>query len=142
MKNLPINQRDSWSLLPNGKPKNEPQPNVFSAETFPKEEDNLPEHELPEDSKAILDGYYTLIIFVISGMILGAILATITMFALYGSAIERGNLVSDTDDLIKQVQYNTEQIRDKVQKNADILPKINENIDKLGNGIVQELKPK
>ena len=142
MKNLPINQRDSWSLLPNGKPKNEPQPNAFSAETFPKEEDNLPAHELPEDSKAILDGYYTLIIFVTSGMIIGAILATITMLAIYWPAIERGNLVSDTDDLIKQVQYNTEQIRDKVQKNADILPKINENIDKLGNGIVQELKPK
>jgi hypothetical protein len=58
---LPINHRDSWSLLPNGKPKiikapamaskqdyenmgsnfsdvkpkNEPQPNAFSAETFP-----------------------------------------------------------------------------------------------------------
>lgn len=137
MKNLPINQRDSWSLLPNGKPKNEPTPNAFSSNSFPKEE-----LELPEDPKATLEWYYTLIIFVTSGMILGAILATVTMFALYGSAIERGNLVSDTDDLIKQVQYNTEQIRDKVQQNADILPKINENIDKIGNGIVQELKPK
>lgn len=155
MKNLPINQRDSWSLLPNGKPKNEPQPNVFSAETFPKKENENPIYkyendkeetvdtpETPEDPKAILDGYYTLIIFVTSGIIIGAILATITMFAIYATAIERGNLVSDTDDLIRQVQYNTEQIRDKVQQNADILPKINENIDKLGSGIVQELKPK
>jgi hypothetical protein len=75
-------------------------------------------------------------------MILGSVLTIVTFFALYGSAIERGQLVSDTDDLIKQVQYNTEQIRDKVQKNADILPKINENIDKLGSGIVSELKPK
>ena len=141
MTKVPITQRDSWSLLPNGKPKNEPTPNAFSAESFPKE-DNLPAHELPEDPKEILDGYYTLIIFVTSGMIIGAILATITMLAIYWPAIERGNLVSDTDDLIKQVQYNTEQIRDKVQQNADILPKINENIDKLGNGIVQELKPK
>lgn len=142
MKNLPINQRDSWSLLPNGKPKNEPQPNVFSADSFPKEQEPIVEIPQAEDPKAILDGYYTLIIFVTSGMILGAILATITMFAIYATAIERGNLVSDTDVLIKQVQYNTEQIRDKVQKNADILPKINENIEKLGSGIVQELKPK
>jgi len=138
---VPVTQRDSWSLLPNGKPKNEPTTNAFSAESFPKE-DNLPAHELPEDPKAILDGYYTLIIFVTSGMIIGAILATITIFAIYATAIERGNLVSDTDDLIGKMQYNTEQIRDKVQQNADILPKINENIEKLGNGIVQELKPK
>ena len=163
MKTLPINQRDSWSLLPNGKPqvkapaiasandyedmgshfpngkpKNEPTPNVFSADTFPKEG----VIDAPEDSKAILDGYYTLIVFVTSGMILGSVLTIVTFFALYGAAIERGNLVSDTDDLIKQVQYNTEQIRDKVQKNADILPKINENIERLGSGIVNELKPK
>lgn len=82
MTKVPITQRDSWSLLPNGKPKNEPTPNAFSAESFPKE-DNLPAHELPEDPKEILDGYYTLIIFVTSGMIIGAILATITMLAIY-----------------------------------------------------------
>jgi hypothetical protein len=77
MKNLQITQRDSWSLLPNGKPpvvkapamasandyedmgshfpngkpKNEPQPNAFSADSFPKEE----VIDAPEDSKAILE---------------------------------------------------------------------------------------
>ena len=75
-------------------------------------------------------------------MIVGAIFATITMYALYWTAIERGNLMYETDDLIKQVQYNTDVIKTKVQQNADIMPKINENIEKLWNGIVEELKPK
>ena len=141
MTKVPITQRDSWSLLPNGKPKNEPTPNAFSAESFPKE-DNLPAHELPEDPKEILDGYYTLIIFVTSGMIIGAILATITMFAIYATAIERGNLMYETDDLIKLAKYNTDVIRVKVEHNEQIANKINENIDKLGSGIVTELKPK
>ena len=53
------------------------------------------------------------------------------MYAIYGTAIERGNLMYETDDLIKQVQYNTDVIKTKVQQNADIMPKINENIEKL-----------
>lgn len=109
----------------------EPTPNAFSATSF---------NETPQEE--LKNGYLTLIIFVTSWIIVGAILATITMYAIYGTAIERGNLMYETDDLIKQVQYNTEQIRDKVQKNADIMPKINENIEKLWNGIVEELKPK
>lgn len=175
MKNLPINQRDSWSLLPNGKPPvvkapamasqedyeepsqerlksmhkelqgvskhnltHEPTPNAFSKATFEEVEEII----LPEDPKAILDGYYTLIIFVTSGIIIGAILATITMFAIYATAIERGNLMYETDDLIKLAKYNTDVIRVKVEHNEQIANKINENIDKLGSGIVTELKPK
>lgn len=57
MKTLPINQRDSWSPLPNGelkkrlsdlqKPQNEPTPNAFSKATFEEvEEIILPEEPL------------------------------------------------------------------------------------------------
>lgn len=166
MKTIPINQRDSWSPLPNEefkkrlsdlqKPKNEPQPNAFSAKSYEWKEEVVSEDSTKklyrdgvfigdietEDPKAILNGYYTLIIFVTSGMIIGAILATITMFAIYATAIERGNLMYETDDLIKLAKYNTDIIRDKVEHNEQIANKINENIEKIGNGIVQELKPK
>ena len=128
MQTLPINHRDKFSPLPT----HEPKPNAFSAETFNEE---IP----PEELK---NWYLTLIIFVTSWIIVGAIFATITMFALYWTAIERGNLMYETDDMIKQVQYNTDVITTKVQENANIMPKINENIEKLWSGIVEELKPK
>lgn len=138
MTKVPVTQRDSWSLLPNGKPKNEPTPNAFSKATFEEVEEII----LPEDPKAILDGYYTLIVFVTSGMIIGAILATITIFAIYATAIERGNLVSDTDSLIGKMQYNTDEIHRKVNENNQLLNAVNVNIEKLGTGIVEQLKPK
>lgn len=109
----------------------EPTPNAFSANSF---------NETPQEE--LKNGYLTLIIFVTSWMIVGGILATITMFALYGTAIERGNLMYETDDMIKQVQYNTDVITTKVQENANIMLKINENIEKLWSEIVEELKPK
>lgn len=95
-----------------------------------------------EDSKVLLNGYYTLIIFVTSWIIAGAILATITMFAIYGTAIERGNLVSDTDEMIGKMQYNTDEIHRKVNENNQLLNAVNVNIEKLGTGIVEQLKPK
>ncbi len=146
------------------KPKNEPQPNAFSAETFPqttkndyksdtvfinwqkwnvgelkfKETIDQPE----ETSQELLNGYRTLILFVFIGMIIGTILTTITFFALYGTAIERANLIADTDAMIKKMEYNTNEIRNKIQDNENIIKTVNENIDKLGTGIVSELKPK
>lgn len=135
---LPINQRDSCSLLPDGKPKNEPQPNAFSAETFQEEEIIY----TPIKPEELLNGYRTLVLFVFIGMIIGAYLTTITFFALYGTAIERANLIADTDAMIQKMQYNTNDIRHKVQDNENIIKTVNENIDKLGTGIVSELKPK
>lgn len=95
-----------------------------------------------ETSEDLRSWYQTLIVFVWVGAVIGASLATMAMFSIYWDAIERAKLMYDTDDMIKQVQYNTDQIRWKIQQNAEILPKINENIEKLGTGIVQDLKPK
>lgn len=89
-----------------------------------------------------MNGYRTLILFVFIGMIIGTILTTITFFALYGTAIERANLIADTDAMIQKMEYNTSEIRNKIQDNENIIKTVNENIDKLGTGIVSELKPK
>jgi len=127
---------DMGSHFPDVKPKNEPQPNAFSAETFQEVIDT------PIKPEELLNGYRTLILFVSIGIIIGTILTTITFFALYGTAIERANLIADTDAMIKKMEYNTNDIKHKVQDNENIIKTVNENIDKLGTGIVSELKPK
>lgn len=108
--NIPINQRDKFSPLP----KNEPKPNAFSANAFNPQETNISDLKTP--IKELYTKWSPFIHFIL-WMLTMAIIASYGFDSKYGKLIEALNR---REDQMKQMEYNTSIIKDKISENAII----------------------
>lgn len=160
MKNLPINQRDSWSLLPNikapamaskqdyedmgshfqnEKPKNEPQPNAFSANSFPKEEEVIHKEETIKEFNL---SYYTVIAISSGLLLIGIILGCMTTLAIYKEDIAMGKQAQDIKDKREEIEWYNKQAQESIKKVNELLPAYDTSIETYGKSIIEKMKPK
>ena len=154
--NIPINQSDKFSRIPEKKyvgsawpkypeaidqihiPTNEPTTNAFSKATF----EGVEEIILPETVKELNVTYPTLIALSAILIIIGATLATAAMFAIYGPAIELGNMKFEANELREYMEWKTGQIKSDVADLGNKKLDYVKMIDKIAEKTVSDLKPR
>jgi len=149
MTKVPITQRDSWSLLPNGKPKNEPTPNAFSKDTFTQmceevEVEHMAEKPRPEPEtiKELNLSYYTIIAISSGLLLIGIILGYFTTLAIYKDDIAIGNKAQNVEDKRAEIEWNNNQAKEYIKKTSELMPAYDTAIEEYGKSIIERMKPK
>lgn len=141
MKHLPINKIVDEAT-------HEPSPNAFSSKTFEEHsvQDTVNEKILEaQQSETVKELNVTYpIIFTMSAIliIIGATLATAAMFAIYGPAIELGNMKFEANELRERMEWQTWRVKSivsDIEKNKTDYVGM---IDKIAEKTVADLKPK
>lgn len=134
---IQVNHRDRFSRIPLG------EPTTFTytwiKEWALEESDALDE---PETIKELNVTYPTIIALSSLLIIIGATLATAAMFAIYGPAIELGNMKFEANELREYMEWKTWQIKADVADLGNKKLDYVKMIDKIADRTVSDLKPR
>lgn len=134
---IQVNHRDNFSRIPIGE--STAFTSTWIKEVAFEESNSIDE---TETVKEINVSYSLLIALSALLIIIGATLATAAMFAIYGQAIELGNMKFEANELREHMEWKTWQVKsivDELGKDKTDYVKL---IDKIAEKTVSDLKPR
>ena len=134
---IQVNQRDKFSRIPLG------EPTTFTSMWI--KEWALEESEAINETETVkeINVSYSLLIALSSLLIIiGATIATAAMFAIYGPAIELGNMKFEANELREYMEWKTGQIKADVADLGNKKLDYVKMIDKIAEKTVSDLKPR